>query len=255
VDPAANYLIIRINVVHKATDYPRGHKRETHVILIDLRTFKIVWRRVTTDPLIANSHWNFNKDGLLITRSGMGLSSHTKTSGSGKDRIETIEYLIENYEAAALSLPDLEPILPCRYKVVTGPYDASPRPRNVVQEGDTCANLLNAANVSSPEELPGFHPIPERIAKLAGPSCRFSVLTKAERLALYGCRTGYSTWWDTYKTTSRAETVFSVADGKTILSVPLPFNQEVLATLATLHGQEFLLLVRDGIKLETYQLP
>jgi hypothetical protein len=242
VDSGGNYLIARVAIRHNGSSH--GRNRQAIVILIDLRTFSIVWRRETTDPLIATSHWNFNKDGLLIAKGLEDESINFKKSS------------YYEYEAAALSWPDLKPTLPCRYKVVNGPYPAYPGfpSRSITQESDTCTSLLSAANVSSPEELPGSYREPESIAKLAGPSCRFTALTKAEKFALYSCSTGYPTWWDTYKTTSRAETVLSVADGKTILSVPLPFEQEVLATLAT-NGQDFLVLVRDGIKLETYRLP
>jgi hypothetical protein len=57
-------------------------------------------------------------------------------------------------------------------------------------------------------------------------------------------------------TKTRNLTVLSVPDGKTVLTVPLPHNMTPIpALLASASGHTWLLILSDGIKLDTYQLP
>ena len=59
-----------------------------------------------------------------------------------------------------------------------------------------------------------------------------------------------------HTTNTRNLTVLSVPAGKSVLTIPLPHNLVPYpATLANANSHTWLLLLRDGIKLETYKLP
>lgn len=49
--------------------------------------------------------------------------------------------------------------------------------------------------------------------------------------------------------------VLSTAGGQSALSVTLKPKQPTVATLATAASQVYLVVVRDGIKVETYRIP
>jgi hypothetical protein len=76
-------------------------------------------------------------------------------------------------------------------------------------------------------------------------------------LELYECRTGHDFMDSFFMTTSSRDLrVLSVPEGKQALKVPLPHNLTPYpAVLANAGGQTWLLLLRDGNRIEAYRLP
>jgi hypothetical protein len=154
-------------------------------------------------------------------------------------------------------LPDLKPTSSCHCNVVREFRDGSNGWENQTDKDANadCAAILEAADISSVDTLPGADHTRDRVAKLLKFGCWITDVSKDEKFALYICTTSHASAWDTVKIDFRACVVLSVADGKTVVSIPLPFRQPIAAALARADGQEYLLLLRDGIKLETYRLP
>jgi len=159
----------------------------------------------------------------------------------------------DTYEAAALTLPDLKPNTSCHYNAVLELHDGdSGWTTQIGKEASLdCTALLKAAGVSSVSDLPGYDRIPDGIAKLAGPNCEIRDLSSDKKRALFECRTGHSHMdGEIYITTSRTSTVLSTPEGKPVFSLSLPHNSHPIpGILTTNNGDEYLLLLRDGIKL------
>jgi hypothetical protein len=117
--------------------------------------------------------------------------------------------------------------------------------------------LVASAQVPSAENLPDGPPKPIPNGGLAGPACSLGGESPSADFALYGCSTGHD-YYDgmIHTTNTRNLTVLSVPAGKSVLTIPLPHNLVPYpATLANANSHTWLVLLRDGIKLETYKLP
>jgi hypothetical protein len=155
-------------------------------------------------------------------------------------------------------LPDWKPSMACQYERLldfpNGSNQSSVWHLSKVSGG--CATLVEVAHVPTADRLPGGEFPSVRYADLARP-CLLQSESPSANFALYGCRTGNGYLDDMIVTTkTRSFAVLSVPDGKTVLTVPLPHNvTPIPALLANAHSHTWLLVLRDGIKLETYQLP
>lgn len=247
VNPSGSYLIVRITT-RQGPVGPSGRDWESRIVLVDLRSFGIASSFLSTDPLIAGSQWQFNPRGLLITK---GLAKRLQVKSP------TLTTVTDSYGAAALSLPDMRATVSCVYDEILELRDGDTGwvTKIAGQAKNDCAAVLDAANVSSVDSLPGSNEALDRVAKLLKSSCTITAISKDERFALYSCATGHPTAWDTVKTDSRSSLVLSEPDGKTVAAIPLPFKQAVIAALSETGDQNYLLLLRDGITLETYRLP
>ena len=249
VDPGGKYAIVRINSSHGAIG-PGERNREAVVLVVELRVFGILSRRVTTEPLLADSQWHFNKDGVLITK---GIAKRVSV---GSKSLHTVT---DSYEAAALTLPDLESSASCHYNEVIELREARngwTKPTTTeVSEG--CTALLEVAGVPSVEDLPGLDGSLERIAKVLnlGSGCMIVDVSDRDQLALSYCAPTRPTWWDSVKMTSRSCEVLSLPHGKAVVSIRLPIKQPIATILGSVAERNYLLLLRDGIKLEVYRLP
>jgi hypothetical protein len=249
LDPHGAYLLLRIDSRLGAIDSP-NRIREAVVNVIDLHSFTIISRRITTDPLLASSQWRFSKDDQLISK-GIATRSSAKTP--------SVNTVTDAYDAAALTLPDLAPTTSCHYdQVIELRADSSgwtkPTVKNV---GDGCAALLRSAAVSSLEDLPGHdEEMPKDLSKLAAPDCLIQSVNREKTLAVLECRTGHSYMDGEIVTTrSRGITVLSIQDGKPVFSLPLPHNwKPIPGVVAFANGKNNLILLRDGVKLKTYPL-
>jgi hypothetical protein len=127
----------------------------------------------------------------------------------------------------------------------------------VSRVGEGCAELLKLARVAKVEDLPYSESSPYRFSTLAGPTCQFAQESPSMDFALYECRTGHGYMDDFFMTTnSRDLTVLNIPGGKLALRVPLPHNfTPYPAVLANAAGRTWLLLLRDGVRLEVYRLP
>jgi hypothetical protein len=248
-DLAGKYAVIRIKSIAR-----KGQKNSAVVVLVDLRSFTIVSRLTTTEPLIAASYWSFSKNGLLIATA---MTDRTMTPPHPKPEWK-YQTLTDNYEAAAFTLPDWQPSMSCRYQLFLDTRAGSANMKFYLSKvDDGCAGLVASAGVPTARQLPGGPMRPTAYAMLAGPTCGFTSESPSADLALYGCRTGHDYLDGTIVTTnSRNLTVLGVPDGKSVLTVPLPHNTKPYpAVLANASGHTWLLLLRDSVKLEAYQLP
>jgi hypothetical protein len=250
VDSAGNYAVIRTRSV---SAYPVKRDNTALVVLVDLRSFSIVSRRTTTDPLIAASYWSFSKNGLLIATAMTGqvmVPLHPKPEWS-------YQTITDSYEAAAFTLPDWKPSMPCKYELFLDNRAGSSNPKFYLSKvDDGCAALVASAQVPTAQNLPDGPFRPNPYEELAGKTCQLGGESPSADFALYACRTGHDYLDGMIVTTnSRNLTVLSVPDGKAVLTVPLPHNTKPYpALLANESGHTWLLLLRDGVKIEAYQL-
>lgn len=233
VNPDGTYLIVRIT-----SDYTsHGELTLTALlILVDLHSFSIVLRRSTTDPLIASSEVHFNNNGLLVAQ---GIVKVNRTAATTA------------YAAGVLTLPDFQLTTSCRYERELRSENNRLNWITSQNANSACAAVLQAAGVSSVENLPGSDHRGEISKLLNIDYCSLNYLSRDEKLALYNCGKSYA---DGSFQFSRASKVISVSDKKTVLSIPLPVTQSVDGLLAADGTQNYLLLLRDGIRLETYRI-
>jgi hypothetical protein len=252
VNPASTYAVIRMRFADSS--FPAKENRFAEIVLVDLRSFTIISHLNTSDPLLAQSSWAFAKNGMLIADA---MTSNVTNPPNPKPSwaIDAVTYTVQS---AALHLPELTPSMPCQYNLTFSYHHPSshqyPRLTNV--DGG-CADLVKFAGVPTAEDLPdGPHrtiPYPP----LAGPNCAFAEKSPSGKFALYGCRNGHNYFdYEINTTNSRSLTVLSVPDNQRILTVSLPHNMVPYPShLAEAGGHTWLLVLRDGIKLETYRIP
>ncbi|MGA2715439.1 MAG: hypothetical protein ABSG41_20255 [Bryobacteraceae bacterium] len=271
IDPAGDLLAVRfcfnrINWV-ELSGRDGGAGPEAVVTLIDLRAFTVISRRVATDPLIAASTWRFNKNGLLIA-DGLVKPSRIVANGVPMDA--------GTYGDGVFTVPALKPVASCSYtRLYILPQETRPDFLARVRKANAdCVAVLEAGSASSIDELSSrlFDYQGFRIAQYVDPDaivrvnpkdrrwspedhCTFIDVSKGDRFADYRCEFSYITIFLRVKVFYRASEVFSVADRKRVLVVHLPFNQSIDSRLATSRGHDYLLLLRDAIKLEVYRLP
>jgi hypothetical protein len=253
VDPTSTYAVIRIKSF-TGNIFTITENRSAVVVLVDLDRFAIVSQFKTSDPLLAASDWSFAKNGMLLASVWTGRSEtppHPK-------HIWSYETITDTYQAAALNLPDWKPSMRCQYELfLDNRVGSHRRDRYLSKVSDGCADLIKLAAVPTAENLPDGPPRPTPYSQLAGPTCQLGGKSLDADLALYGCRTGHDYYDGAIHTTNtRNLTVLSVPDGKPVLTIPLPHNMTPYpALLADANSHTWLLLLRDGIKLEAYRLP
>jgi hypothetical protein len=125
---------------------------------------------------------------------------------------------------------------------------------------------MTLAKASDLKGLYHSNPTPTRISKQLNfqPSvvsntwnnqCGILDVSRQERFALYECATGHQTWYDTVKSTSRSYSVLSVTQAKQIGSISVPPEKPTAAILSSVDGQDYLLILQNGVQLSIYSLP
>ena len=253
VDAEGHYAVIRIRTLSGSID-SQDRTRSAVIVVVDLRAFKIVSQQTTTDLLLASGDWAFVRDGILVASA---LIERLMTPEKPKNGW-SYETISDNYTAAALTLPKLTSSMECHYTLFLDHRKGSPRLDRYLSRADEgCAALVALAQVPSAENLPDGPPKPVPYAALAGPTCVFGGESPTARFALYGCRTGHDYMDGMIATTNtRNLTVLEIPGGQHVLEVPLPHNMTPYpALLASAGDHTWLLILRDGIKLETHRLP
>jgi hypothetical protein len=253
VDPEGHYAVIRLRSFNGSISSP-NRTRSAVIIIVDLRGFTIVSQQATSDLLLASSEWAFAKNGMLIAST---LTERLTTPEKPKNGW-SYETISDNYRAAALTLPKLTPSMPCLYTLFLDHRSSSTRSdRYLSKTDDGCAALVALAQVPAADNLPDGPPKPVSYATLAGPNCDFGGTSPDAEYLLYGCRTGHDYFDGMIATTNtRNLTVLKVPSGQHVLEVPLPHNMTPYpALLARAGDRTWLLLLRDGIKLESYLVP
>jgi hypothetical protein len=83
--------------------------------------------------------------------------------------------------------------------------------------------------------------------------CEIQDLGVGGRFALYVFTRAHQTWYDTEKYTAVSLSVVSVSDEKEVLRVPRPVKRQT-AILASISGQDDLVILEDGVNLIVYRL-
>ena len=224
------------------------------IVVVDLRAFRIVSRQDTTDLLLASGDWVFVGDGRLVASALVERLTTPERPKNGW----SYDTISDNYKAAALTLPKLTPSMECQYTLFLDHRKGSNRSDRYLSKADEgCAALVALAQVPSAENLPDGPPKLVPYAALAGPTCEFAGESPTATYALYGCRTGHDYLDGMIATTNtRNLTVLQIPGGQRVLEVSLPHNMTPYpAVLASAGDYSWLLLLKDGIKLESYRLP
>jgi hypothetical protein len=246
-DPHGAYLLVRIDSRLGAIDSP-NRIREAVVYVIDLHSFTIILRRITTNPLLASSQWHFSKEGLLVSK-GIVTRLSAKTP--------SLNTVTDAYDAAVLTLPDLSSTTSCHYSQITELHEGHWTKPIVKNVDDGCAALLRSAAVSSLEDLPGHdEETPIDLSMLGAPDRSILNVNREKTLAVVECRTGHSyADGEIFMTKSRWIAVMSILDGRLVFYLPLPHNwNPIPGVIAFANGKNYLIIVRDGVKIETYPL-
>lgn len=253
VDPEQHFAVIRLQSYSGAID-SANRTRSAEIVIVDLHAFKIVSQQNTSDLFLASSDWAFANNGMLIASA---LMDRTKTPAKPKNDW-SYDTIADHYKAAALTVPTLKSSMDCEYTRFLDHRNAkSALTWQLIKVSDGCASLVALAHVPEADNLPDGPPKPEPYANLAGPTCDVGDKSPDSGYMLYGCRTGHDYADGMIVTTnSRNLTVLKIPSGQHALEVPLPHNTNPYpALLASADGHTWLLLLRDGIKLETYRVP
>ncbi|HUD22176.1 MAG TPA: hypothetical protein VMQ60_04975 [Acidobacteriaceae bacterium] len=262
VDPSGTYAIIRLK--NFTADFSRPESLSAEIVLVDLRSFTIISQSTTNEPLLGGrSSWSFSPAGPLI--SDVQIKETTVPQTKMPIKLSVHVAITDTYQAAALSLPDLKPTVACTYeRFLDDRVDGDHQGWRTSKVGEGCAELVGLAQVANVEALPGHSPLyspyallDSTYARLAGPTCIPADVSPSMDLELYECRTGHDFMDSFFMTTSSRDLrVLSVPEGKQALKVPLPHNLTPYpAVLANAGGQTWLLLLRDGNRIEAYRLP
>jgi len=257
--PDGRYLLVRIFVLDT-----NQWKRRAVVVMVDLETFRVVWRRVSDDPLVANSHWRFIDAHTLIAVGGpppTHIGKPVVRLMISQDILRMNPASPGEHEAGVLSLPNLDVSAGCMYSVREADTAAATNTpdRYLEAQGDGCAGLLKIAGVASLARLPGLREIRNLVGHTFGQGCEFEDGDDSIGIALFNCRKGgpRKEADDNFGMDEEEERVAKpVLSGvKILLCVPLKRWEDYSSALVSANGQNYLLLRRDKLKIEMFQVP
>jgi hypothetical protein len=94
--------------------------------------------------------------------------------------------ITDTYQAAAFTLPDWKPSMPCQYELFVDLRDGSTRrDRYLSNTSEGCAALVASAQIPSAENLPDGPPKPIPNGGLAGSACSLGGESPSADFALY----------------------------------------------------------------------
>ena len=267
VNPAGTYAVVRFRSC--TGDFFPGHLDcSAAVVLVDLRTFAVVSRQVTRDPLLADSDFVFARNGLLIVQALVGATIEPPRR---KQRLP-FETLTQSFKATAIALPGWDYSMTCNYeRLIDNRADSDHFGVSLRDLSSGCAALVTSAHVTTVEELPGdlslSRPRPEVVphcrppsqpdAAIDRPNCYFEGVSPTSDFALYSCL-GHRRNLDimTVFRIRGSLDALSSFNAQPVRAAPLRQSRPPSpAVLANAGGHTWLVLVRDGVKLETYRLP
>ena len=162
VSPNGDILAVRFCFHHiqwaELSGSTGGPGPDAVVVLIDLRRFTVISRRITTDPIIAAALWRFNKEGELIA-SGLEKSGYQPGQPIQSQRDGG------TYAAEVLKVPDLQPKVACTFaKLSKLSQESWPRVSGKNEEGrwgvrsrsGSWKRLHAERSTIPPLQLPGF---------------------------------------------------------------------------------------------------
>lgn len=240
------YALVRITTRRRSSKL-NVPDTEASITIVDLHIFAAVNSRVTTDPLIAGAQWFLTGDDVLISNA---LTKRTRANERSTSPVT------DSFQAAILELPELKASNTCNYTKVLEFHGGSGWETKEEKTANLkCAGLLKAAKVATVNNLPGEKSVATFAREIHVPmSCNITDVSDDRRFALYDCSEGHQAW-DTEITTSRLLLVLSMESSTSALSVSLKPEQPTVATLATAESKPYLIVLREGIKLEVYRVP
>lgn len=253
--PDGRYLLARIFVLDTAQ-----WKRSAVVLLVDLPSYTVVWRRTFDDPLVANARWRFLNADTLVAEGGPPptYKGHPVIAMKiSQDILRMNPVSPGEHEAGILSLPNLEAASRCDYTVGRASEPDRPaRTLNVTFSLRGCGGVLKAAGVRSFTELPGLTEVQNLFGEPFGQGCEFEDGNKASELTLYNCRKGRHAKPDDFRMDENEESVarFSLAGLRKVLWVPLKPWEDHSGVLASVDGHDYLVLRRKKLRIEIYEI-
>ena len=240
------YAVVRITTRRRSSK-PQVLDAEASIAVVDLNTFSAVTTRTTTDPLIAGAQWSLTRENLLVSKA---LTKRVRI------KEQSASAVTDSYQAAILDLPDLKVSDTCSYSKVLEIHDGSGwRAEDEKSANLKCAGILKVAKVATANELPGENSVVQFAKEHhSPPSCNIAEVSDDGRFALYDCSEGHQAW-DTVITTWRSLSVLSTASSASVLSITLKPKQPTMATLVKAESHDYLVVVRDGIRVEAYRIP
>ena len=240
VDPKGNYLVLRRQATSRNIEAFKNPTRQGNITVVDLHTFKVAYR-LASSGLLAGGRLLFNPNGTL---------SFLWTNDAGS--------IV--YRAAVLSLPNLQLVANCAYDggyvLHEGPADSLDV--RIAGDADTCEGLLRATDLADMQQLEKTSDCGSCFISQTGSNDFCFELTRAHGLALYRCGTehfaGSGTSSDPGLTFWKALRVISLADGKTILSLPLRFNDGSASGIIAQTEGHIYLIVPHELVLRVYLL-
>jgi hypothetical protein len=110
VNPNAASLIVRLTYRRAVFASNSPPVPEAVIVLVDLRRFTIISKRITSDALLATSQWHFAGNSLILAKLFLSASpAHLPDHPSATS----------TYEAATLGFPDLNTNDSCHYNETT----------------------------------------------------------------------------------------------------------------------------------------
>lgn len=257
VSPDGRSLLVRIFALDTVQ-----WKRSAVVLLVDLRSFTVVWRRRLDDPLVANARWRFLNADTLAAVEGPppAHKGHPVVEMKiSQDILQMNPVSAGEHEAGILSLPNLEVRSRCSYKAmvprqIDDSGEAYSEAAGRIEAGSGCSPLLAAAGVASIDALPGLREVKSRIGYPEESGCRMEDRSDEAGLAVFNCREGYMTEKYGYVAQAEEERVTPLDGPGAMMSVKLKRYERHSVTLASADGHVYLLLLRDKERIEMYKV-
>lgn len=280
-DPTGRYLLIRVSRYAEnawsQSETPQPGAPEAVVDVVDLKNMQATDHMVT-DPVVAVGEIGFDARGVLVVN---GLAAHTSHT-EGEVFTDT-----GNWGVDTVGLPNLEAQTVCRYTKVVRRlpvmtrYDRaveqqrrawyaedSERRKSEAQEANAaCGPGLKALGYASLEDLNeqidqvkqefalGRIAFQDKIDPDSPRGCRIEDLSADGKYLLYDCdqsRVEVELLGLPYY---RARQVYAAGNPQPVLELKMPRGPSVSGVIAAQGGVDFLVLLRDGKRIEGYRLP
>ena len=241
INPMATYAFAVIQSENGNTEVIDTHPQVV-VAVVDLRTFHITKRFVTTEDLFLGS-WRFVPNGKLLLRRQHWQRYRDRNTPSDPQELR--------WEFTIFKLPSFDRVAGCRYQDAgkTGIQDADER----------CAPALEAAQIptvawfDAPDAPSSESAVRDKLGTI--PDCIFGGASPDGRYGYYDCSTSKLTMWDTIKVTSRRMFVLETQTRRPVLDMRLPTSPDFAFALVESSGQNYLILLREAVKFQAYRLP
>jgi hypothetical protein len=254
MDPHGNYLVVRLSQnadMWKYDGKSANPPPQSVLNIIDLHNFKLLRRVVVTEPFLAAGDMGFSPTGVLVVT---GLQELEIATIDGK-ATRTGHYAVQT-----LSIPGLKPETVCTYTLVKKLYLAESAS---TPEEKACGPKLAPIGFSSLDDVRrslNFFGRGEYSANFWGRvpeqspwGCQFSDMSQNLEYELFDCDESrveltFFFWYRGFR-------VFRLADGTQVMDLKLPHRPQFSGVLATSGGVTYMVLLRNGARLEGYRVP